>query len=184
MRLFRFSIRSLLALVFFCGIALAALVEPTAPWAVGLFALAVISFSLAGLAAFLGRSSKRAVYAGFALFGWCYLTVAFGPWFRDAVRPHLPTTKAIDGFPQRRLGMLPCPDDCQMTPPSPDSSYKIGGFQRWPGYDGMAICVPTISLRERIGHSLFSFIVAAMGSIFGRSLIPPPYGKSDPPVAA
>jgi hypothetical protein len=131
----------------------------------------LIVLAISSLAAVFGSRSKRAVYAGFAAFGWCYLTLAFGPWFRDSVRPHLPTTWSIEKFPQRPLEILRCPDDVTVTPSAfKQPPYNIGGFQRWPPYDGTTIFIPTIGLRERIGHSLFAIIVATTGSILAPSL--------------
>ena len=156
--------------------------ESTNSWATGLFTMALVTFGVISLAAVFGPRSKRAAYAGFASFGWCYLALAFGPWFRDAVRPHLPTTRAIENFPC--VEILPCPDDNTMTPTSLNLSYSVSGFRMWPGYGNPAITIPTISSRERIGHSLFAFIMANLGTIVARCLILRRLANAPPPVAA
>jgi len=135
---FRFSIASLILVVLGLGIGFAALRSPTPLWASALFTLALAGVGAAVLAAVFRRGARRAFWAGFATFGALYLVVAFGPWFQQAVAPHLITTQGIAALYPRlhpsqqksdRLVMV----DWITTQPAPSSTvttnvYDAGGF--------------------------------------------------------
>jgi hypothetical protein len=65
------------------------------PWAKGILSAALGSLTLAILGAILRRGERRASWIGFALCGWVYLTLSFGPWFADSIRPSLVTTDLL-----------------------------------------------------------------------------------------
>jgi hypothetical protein len=92
----RFSIAGLMAVVLVCGVAVAALRNASEIWAgiLLLLTLGLLAAALLGVA--YRREAGRAGWIGFALFGWGYLTLAFGPWFAEQVRPQLPTTRLLD----------------------------------------------------------------------------------------
>jgi len=61
-------------------------------WARAIFTmtLGILFFGILGAA--FRKGEARVWWAGFALSGWAYLVLAFGPWSNDHVRPHLSTT--------------------------------------------------------------------------------------------
>jgi hypothetical protein len=75
MRPLRFSLNSLLVVVVFCGVALAALVRPTEAAASLLISLNIGLFCLAICGAILRDGSERSFWVGFAVFGWAYLLI-------------------------------------------------------------------------------------------------------------
>lgn len=91
MRRFRFSIRSLLLLVLFVGVAFAALRASNDAWDAGIFGLTLSVLLSAVLLAVHRTSRRRAYWLGFALFGWAYLVATLIPPFES----RLPTTKGV-----------------------------------------------------------------------------------------
>ncbi len=91
MKRFRFHIGTLLLIVLFLGIGLAALRESTDLWDSGLFTatLAILLFSM--LLSVHRKESRRAFWIGFALFGWIYLGLVLMP----SIEPRLITTKTL-----------------------------------------------------------------------------------------
>lgn len=172
------SIRLLITSIFLCGIGFAALTEPTRLWASVLFALALFAFGVATLAAVFSRGSNRVTYTGFVFFGSVYLVLAFGPWFREEVRPHLPTTWLIENLPQKHSEILKCPDDLETIPGPGNLTYSVGGFHRWNSVPFVASPKLDVSIREQIGHSLFAFIFAFMASSIARFRFPSPNPRS------
>jgi|GEM_PF-4545794 len=52
---------------------------------------------VAGTAGVLFRFRvRRSFWCGYAAFGWCYLLLAFGPWFEVNLAPNLPTTMLLE----------------------------------------------------------------------------------------
>lgn len=164
----RISIRQLITSIGLCGIGFAALTEPTQLWASVLVTLALIAFGVATLAAMFSRRSNRVTHAGFAFSGSAYLMLAFGPWFREEARPHLPTTRIIEKLPQKHLEILKCPDDIESIPGPGNLTYTVIGHQPWNAAPFVASPNLDVSIREQIGHSLFAFIFAFMASSIAR----------------
>ena len=75
--------------------------------AIGVLLAAVVGASVAA-----GR--RRAFWLGFAVFGWAYGVLAFGPWLRDEIRPRLLTSTAIDVLGR---ALAPMPPE-KSVPPS------------------------------------------------------------------
>jgi hypothetical protein len=92
----RFSILGLMGFVFACGVALAALRNPSAPWAgiVPLIALGAVGTSVLGM--IYERGPDRAWWVGFAVFGGGYMALTFAPGFAEQVQPKLGTTQALE----------------------------------------------------------------------------------------
>jgi hypothetical protein len=86
---FRFSIASLLGLVVFLAVALAALRESTYPWDSALLALTLLVLLTSVLWAVHRTDRRRAYWLGVALFGWAYLRASLVP----QVRQRMLTTK-------------------------------------------------------------------------------------------
>jgi hypothetical protein len=91
MRRFRFSIASLLALVVFVAIGLAALQAASDAWDGGVFALALLTLLTSTLLAVHRRGRDRAFWIGFTLFGSAYLVASLVP----NIEPRLPSTKGL-----------------------------------------------------------------------------------------
>src|SRR5262249_54477144 len=87
----RFSIASLLGVILFISVALAALRASTDAWDGCLLGLAVMVLLTATLLAVHRRDRKRAYWLGFSLFGWVYLLVSLIP----PLESRLPTTKGL-----------------------------------------------------------------------------------------
>jgi hypothetical protein len=92
---FRVKIGSILILIAICAVAFAALHYPSGWWAAGLLLGDFCLFTFAIMAVAYRSGGSRAFWAGFALFGWVYLVLAFGPGVREIARPSLLTTKAL-----------------------------------------------------------------------------------------
>jgi hypothetical protein len=77
----RFSIRWLFAIFVLAATTTAATTRPSYWWACALWtaAIATLCASVAGSA--ICQGPKRAFWISFALFGWIYAVLVFGPWF-------------------------------------------------------------------------------------------------------
>jgi hypothetical protein len=96
MRYTRFSISELLGAVVLCAVSLTCLKFASSLWA-AVFVFVVLGvLTLAVLGVFYRRGERRALCAGFALFGWTYLALSSAPWFVTTVRPQLVTSKLLD----------------------------------------------------------------------------------------
>jgi hypothetical protein len=205
------SIRAMLCVVAFVGLACVALVRANSIWATVMFtgALAVISLGL--LAAILLRGARQAYWAGFALFGWLYLWMAHWPSDTGWIGPNQPaswrlqqnetgplaTTRLLAHAYLNWLPMVRTPQvvSTAATPIETSSdgstfvissgSLGVGGFvdPSAGGYGGVsggtltitpaalpptvpvpvAISYPLMHEFMRIGHSLFTIIVAGVG---------------------
>jgi hypothetical protein len=91
MRRFRFSIATLLGIVLFISVALAALRDSTDTWDSGILGLTSLCLLTAVLLAVHRTDRRRAYWLGFALFGWAYLVASLIP----ALESRLPTTRAL-----------------------------------------------------------------------------------------
>jgi hypothetical protein len=87
----RFSIASLLGVILFISVALAALRASTDAWDGCLLGLAVMVLLTAILLAIHRRDRKRAYWLGFSLFGWVYLLVSLIP----PLESRLPMTRGL-----------------------------------------------------------------------------------------
>src|SRR5258708_36614221 len=99
MRRLRFSIASLLILVLFVAVAIAALREATHMWDSGVFSLALGVLLVSALLALHRTERGRAFWLGFALFGWTYLGASVVP----QVEPRLISTKGL-AYVDTKLG--------------------------------------------------------------------------------
>jgi hypothetical protein len=146
-----------MVLVVVCGFSIAALRASSALWASVTMTLAVGLFLTAVLGAAFRRGQARAFWAGFALFGWSYLIVVFGPWFRTEVAPHLVTTPILE-YVEVHIKQLP-PGAVPYH-----NSYYIGAVRTPWSYLGPRNGEEYM----RTGHSLVGLLVALIGGILGR----------------
>jgi hypothetical protein len=95
MKLAHFSLAQLLRAVAACGFGMACILYASAPWASGLYsiALSLLVLALVGVATRIG--GQRAFWTGFAIAGWAYILLATGPWFHDSIAPRLATTRLL-----------------------------------------------------------------------------------------
>jgi hypothetical protein len=188
------SIRAMLCVVAFVGLACMALARANSIWATVMFtgALAVISLGL--LAAILLRGARQAYWAGFALFGWLYLWMAHWPSDTGWIGPNQPaswrlqqnetgplaTTRLLAHAYLNWLPMVRTPQvvSTAATPIETSSdgstfvissgSLGVGGFVDPAAPPPtvpvpVAISYPLMHEFMRIGHSLFTIIVAGVG---------------------
>ena len=88
---FRFTIRSIVWLVVFLGVAIAALRESNDAWDSGVFGLTLLILLTSVLLAIHRRDGNRAFWLGFVLFGGVYLLLSLTP----PIESRLPTTKLL-----------------------------------------------------------------------------------------
>jgi FG-GAP-like repeat len=102
MRRFRFHLGTLVMLVLFVGVGLAALRESNENWDSGIFSLTLAVLLISILLAIHRTEKRRAFWMGFALFGWTYLGLSLVP----SIESRLITTKAfalLDSKVQRSI---------------------------------------------------------------------------------
>src|SRR5262249_4847118 len=80
MRRPRISIVGMMGIVLFVALSLAAFGGATVFWASVMFTLTVATLCAATTWAILRRGTPRRFWTGFAIFGWAYLLLTFGPW--------------------------------------------------------------------------------------------------------
>jgi hypothetical protein len=189
MRLPRFSIGLLLAVIALCGIGFAALRSPSQMWASALFAVALGSLPVALLNAFYARERQRAFWVGFFIIGGTYFASTQGPWVRDEFGPRLVTTAVLDLL---YVQVAPPPigaggtlfSRATTTAVLYESAFKeyvtlFGSPPRtqwaeWTEPDratGVGLQVSKITLVSpetfrSIGHSLFTLVLAALGGLY------------------
>jgi hypothetical protein len=88
---FRFTIRSIVWLVVFLGVAIASLRESNDAWDSGVFGLTILTLLTASLLAVHRSETARAFWLGFVLFGGVYLASSLLP----PIESRLPTTKLL-----------------------------------------------------------------------------------------
>jgi hypothetical protein len=127
----RISIAGLMAVVLICGVAAAALREASDTWAGILLVVTLGLLAFALLAIRQRREGPRAFWEGFALFGWGYLALVFGPWFAEQVGSKLPTTQLL-GYVHGKLNPAPAAPVLQtlIVPPNsmawdPDTAVGV-----------------------------------------------------------
>jgi hypothetical protein len=91
MRRFRFHLGTLVIIVLFLGFGFAALRESNESWDSSVFSITLCVLFISILLAIHRLGSRRAFWIGFALFGWTYLGLALVP----SIESRLITTKAL-----------------------------------------------------------------------------------------
>jgi hypothetical protein len=102
----RVPIAALMGVVLLIALGCAALRSGSALWASILLTVDFVLLGFASLAIAYRRGARRAWWVGFAVFGWGYLGLAFGPWTAENVAPRLATTAFLDAM-FYRLGATP-----------------------------------------------------------------------------
>ncbi|MBI3463731.1 MAG: hypothetical protein HY000_11845 [Planctomycetes bacterium] len=171
MKLFRFSLRGLLVAVAFIAFACAAVRFATDFWADAMFTLMMTVLLAAVLGIVFRRGEQRAHWIGFCVFGWGYLALVFGPWFQVIIVPRLLTSHCLLYLHpklQQWLGPGWCDSSHAIIYPV---AFTSEGLPLYAGDTGKVIrnnlimASPPISNFETIGHSLFTLLFAAVGSL-------------------
>jgi hypothetical protein len=157
---FRPTIAGLMVLILVLAIGLAALRGATLPWAVAsiVLALMVLCSSLVGVA--IRRGAGRALWIRFAIFGWTYFLLHFGPGveWKSGYGPAQFTTWAVDRLLLPRIA------------PELEEGQPIGGAEEFvillnSGQSG--------SFFDATFHAWASVIFGLLGSAIGLILSEP-----------
>jgi hypothetical protein len=92
----RFSIAALMGFVFVFGVGLAAFRYPNKLWASFFYSITIGATVFGSLGAVFQRGLPQKFWMGYAMCGWLYLLMNFGPWFEMEVSPYLFTTAVLD----------------------------------------------------------------------------------------
>jgi hypothetical protein len=180
MRLPRFSIAGLMALVVVAAVGVAALRFANELWA-GVLLLATVGiFGAAILGIVHRRDGKRAWWQGFALFGWGYFALALGPWFHAAIAPSLPTTTGLTALFAKlhpsppQVGWVAYSDTSwTSTATAPGTAPAITSGTAPPASMTSTITLwmpsPSPDHFLRVGHCLWALLAACVGGLIGRA---------------
>jgi hypothetical protein len=180
----RISIVGSMVAICLIAIGIAALRDANERWtgALLLITLAVLACSAFGLA--YHRGAARASWFGFAVFGWGYLSLTFGPYSPRDVRLMLPTTQALVHLharlrpggrsvlttvipPTGKSGMMDVffqeaklTSEPLIPSPSPAGSYVY--------MERMASVGDNFDHFLRVGHCLFALLAGLLGALIAR----------------
>ncbi len=182
----RFSIAALMGFVLAFGVGLAAFRYPSKIWASFLISIALGAMVVALLGAVFHRGLPQKFWAGYAITGWLYLLMVFGPWFVREVAPYLFTTACLDLI-YPHVAAVEQNANVAATTPSRQLYYGLaGGFggdpdpsgiwEHWTVIDGTAegfAAVNNFHVRRSfsfhlIGHALFALFFGYLGGITAR----------------
>jgi hypothetical protein len=177
MRRLRFSIASMLILVLFVAVAIAALREATDMWDSGVFSLTLALLLVSALMAVHRADRRRAYWMGFALFGSAYLGASLVP----PIESRLLTTKALAYLAEKvpgREGNAYFPQTYAAnaftlsSDSQPQTSTKLGVIRLWDATTGRMLSTlgGTSENFTRIGHSLLALVLAFVAGHISRSL--------------
>ena len=160
---FRFSIASLLILVLFVAVAVAALRASTDAWDISVFGLTLLMFLTSVLLAVHRTDLRRPYWLGFALFGWAYLVASLVP----TVEARLPTTKGLAFLDSMVTGRVRISQTVAFSPQGNTLHATLqGNVQLWDVATGKRLAVLGGKTENftRIGHSLLTFLMAFAGA--------------------
>lgn len=185
MRRIRFSIASLLALVFVVALAIAALRAATVAWDIGIFGLTLLVLVSAILLAIHRPDRKRAFWLGFALFGWVYLGASLVP----PIESRLPTSKALAWLDSKVPGRartfaitlsgggnpvrVRAAQALAFSPQGQTLAANVqGNVMIWDTVSGRLLAGPNGNTEDflRIGHSWLALLGAFLGGHLSRYL--------------
>ena len=190
MRLPSYTIRSLLGVVLFVAIAVAALRASTDAWDSGTLGLDLLILLTAVLLAVHRTDRRRAYWLGFALFGWAYLVASLIP----PIGSRLPTTKGLtfidSKIPGRQRAWATAAgihhtagtNPVQTVAFSPKATLASSSQGSHPGLGlttGKLLTGPFATTENflRIGHSLLALLLAFVGGPSVSPLVRPRPGR-------
>ena len=144
----RLSLRALMAFIVVLAVAIAALRSTSEYWVSTTFSMTLFFLTTAVLGVAYRRGSRRAFWLGFALFGWVYWLLSFGPWFDARVASNLMLT-----LPIQQLSYVMHPQ------PEFDGPIKLGSNEDF----AARYVFTTRDNIVRIGKSLAVLLVALLG---------------------
>jgi len=179
----RLSIAALMGFIFIFGVGLAAFRYTNKLWASFFFSLAIGAMVIASLGAVFHRGLPQRFWAGYAICGWLYLVMNFGPWFEYEVSPYLFTTACLDLiYPH-----VAAPEQTAMVDKGNAVFGLAGGFgagpsapeniwQHWTLIDNAAgqfavsnnFDVNRSKPFQLIGHALLALLFAYLGGLTAR----------------
>jgi hypothetical protein len=146
----RLTVGWLMAAVAFVAVGTAALRAASARWEQAVFTLTLGVLLTSILGAVYSRGLRRTFWLGFALFGWAYWVLIFGPWFNTFTSPHLASSRLIF-------------DLCNLVHPPPVFQGTIG-FGTTEDFISRASFKTQENFR-RIAHSLTALLSALLGGL-------------------
>lgn len=90
------SIAGLMGVVLCCGIGVAALRTPSPLWRGAVFTVTLLGLGVSLLGIVYRSGTRRAFWAGFAMFGWGYWVIALGPCIGEQFRQELFVSSLLD----------------------------------------------------------------------------------------
>lgn len=184
MRRPKFTIASLLGIVLFLGIGLAALRAANDAWDSGVFGVTLSMLLISVLLVIHRTEARRAYWIGFALFGWSYLVLSMV----TSIEARLPTSKALSYLDSKVPGrMITITGVLNGSPGGPGTSMtaiafspdgrSIGSSQGntvrlWDVATGRLLAGPNGTTEDfvKIGHSLLALVMAFLGAHLSRYL--------------
>jgi hypothetical protein len=104
---FRLTISGMSAVILVCAILLAAARSPNDLWSTAAFSASLLVLGVALIGALFARRARRTYWAGFAVLGWGYMLIVFGPWCDTHIAPLLITRSVFELVHFRFQGDLP-----------------------------------------------------------------------------
>jgi hypothetical protein len=180
----RFSVRSLMAVVFVCAIGMAAFRGAGDLWGGILLLVALAAVGFAVMGAVILRGLEKYWWAGFAFFGGGYLAFAIGPWLSDTFQPQLGTTHLL-GHLRARMhpSVIPIQGDLTALMAERDVAIeRVARITRMArqARDPARVAIekelaaldkqiaalksaPSHDQFQRVGHSLFAILAGLLG---------------------
>lgn len=143
---FRVSLAGISGVFLVAGIVAAALRAPSERWASGAFSLAVLVLAAATLGACCAQGERRGYWGGFAILGWGYMFLCFGPWCDSKVAPLL-FTKTLGEYAHDHFGHEAMFQE--YTRDIPGTTIHMYGYQQ-------------------VGHALSALLAGLLGGAVGR----------------
>ncbi len=151
MRLPRFSISSILALIAIVAVALAALRSPSYLWANVTFSLALGAFVVGLVNVIYGRNAGRAYWVGFSLCGGVYLAISSVPGLRDSVCPRLATEVVLDFlYPHLSPPTTPAPGWTTVSPYLSPPVTPASGWTTVSPYSSTTVTLPAFTFVQQL----------------------------------
>jgi hypothetical protein len=165
--MFRFSLLTLLGAVLVVSIGFAALRGASEVWARIVVTGTIVALLTATLGAIYLPTASRAFCGGFALLGWAYMFLVFGPWL-EAIKPQLATTLALNRL-QAAMAIEEVPQTSQTIATSMVWQVNTGNLITVPGFNngiyftGGGAPVPAALSFHQIGQTLWAVVLAFCG---------------------